>query len=249
MNNSEKYHFPDFTQSHYAELLKVVKLISEPIFYSEITKDENVILWRHDVDLSLDRALDLAKIESQEGIRATYFILLHSEFYSPFEKKAAQIIRQIIELGHKIGLHFDTHFYGITTELELEDKLIFEKHLLEKTFNTVVDVFSFHNTTEFTMNCKAWQYGGLINTYAAYFQEQTNYCSDSNGYWRFKRLWDFLNDPQDKSLQILTHPEWWTSEVMSPKQKIDQIIEDRAFQTKFLYESSLKAYGRENIDW
>ena len=103
MNNSEKYFFSDFTLNHYTGILNVVKLVSEPIFYSEITKDKSEILWRHDVDLSLERALDLAKIEAIEGIKATYFILLHSEFYSPFEKKSAQIIRQILELGHKIG--------------------------------------------------------------------------------------------------------------------------------------------------
>ena len=33
----------------------------------------------------------------------------------------------------------------------------------------------------------------MINTYAKYFKENVEYCSDSNGYWRYKRLEDFLN--------------------------------------------------------
>lgn len=249
MENSYIYNFDDFTHKHYKELLRLALSKYRFQFYTDALFDAKTILWRHDVDHSLNEALNLAKIECQLMVKSTYFISLHSEFYSPFEKKSSEILFEILNLGHCLGLHFDTHYYGVTSENELEDKLQFERGIFEKLFNTKVGVFSFHNTTEFTMNCKRWEYGGMINTYASYFQDGTNYCSDSNGYWRHKRLWDFLSDSHRKPLQILTHPEWWTENTMSPKQKIDQGILMRAEESKMLYESKLALFGRENIDW
>lgn len=249
MKNSIVYNFEDFTHQHYRELLLLAKEKFQFEFYSDEELHKNSILWRHDVDHSLEEALNLAKIEFDLGIKSTFFILLHSEFYSPLEKRSSEIIFEILSLGHKLGLHFDTHYYSIDSEDELSRRLAFEKYLLEQIFNTSIVVFSFHNTTEFTMSCKAWKYGGLINTYANFFQLNASYCSDSNGYWRFRRMWDFLNDKHEKPIQVLTHPEWWTQSVMSPKEKIELGIFKRAEYSKILYESKLSFFGRENIDW
>ena len=43
----------------------------------------------------------------------------------------------------------------------------------------------------------------MINVYAKYFIENVEYCSDSDGYWRHKRLEDFLCADYDK-IQVLT---------------------------------------------
>lgn len=250
MNNRTKYNFDDFTHAHYLELLGVLNSQYNCTFYSnDISIKPSTVFWRHDVDYSLEEALNLAFFEAEKNINSTYFVLLHGEFYSPLEKKSADIIRQILALGHQLGLHFDTHFYGIRKEAELEDKLLFERNILESIFECRVNAFSFHNTTDFTMGCKNWKYGGMINTYASFFQENTDYCSDSNGYWRFERLIDFLRNDHQRPLQVLTHPEWWTKDVMSPKQKIDMIIDSRASKNKELYARLLASFGRENIDW
>ena len=44
--------------------------------------------------------------------------------------------------------------------------------LLENFLEVKIEVFSFHNTTPFTMSCQNYKYGGLINTYSSYFQEK-----------------------------------------------------------------------------
>lgn len=249
MKNSIIYNFEDFTHKHYKEILLLAKDKFKFAFYSDNLFQDNLILWRHDIDHSLEEALNLAKIEFEFGVKSTFFVLLHSEFYSPLEKRSTEIILEILSLGHNLGLHFDTHYYSLNSENELESKLLLEKHFLEHVFQTTIEVFSFHNTTDFTMSCKAWSYGGLINTYSDFFQSNTKYCSDSNGYWRHKRMWDFLNEEHDKPLQILTHPEWWTSKVQSPKEKIETGILERAEQARSLYEAKLSLFGRENIDW
>ena len=59
MNNSDKYHFSDFTLSHYKEIL--IKLKENHIFsaYHNYDKNSRFVLKRHDVDFSLDNALKM----------------------------------------------------------------------------------------------------------------------------------------------------------------------------------------------
>ena len=69
-------------------------------------------------------------------------------------------------------------------------------------------MFSFHNTTDFSMSCRAHEYGGLVNVYSNFFHNDVEYTSDSNGYWRF-RTWKELLLENHKIIQVLTHPIWW----------------------------------------
>ena len=57
----------DFTIQNYQELLKLAKLGWKILDYRNIQWDENFIVWRHDVDYSLNCSLKLAKIEQKEG--------------------------------------------------------------------------------------------------------------------------------------------------------------------------------------
>lgn len=250
---SEQYNFSDFTEDHYRSLLTLAKQNFKFIGFNEVKqaveKKERVILWRHDLDFSIHRAYRLAEIEHECGIRATYFIHFHNEFYNLLEKEIVLLIKKIIELGHTIGLHFDTHFYNIEDVSSLEEYLVFEKQMVKKIFNVDVEVFSFHNTTPFTMSCQNWTYGGLINTYASFFQKEAEYCSDSNGYWRYNRLYDVLNNTTAQTLQVLTHPEWWQEMKMSPWEKIQRCVAGRADKNLTFYKKHLKAFNMKNIDW
>ena len=78
------------------------------------------------------------------------------------------------------------------------------------------------------MGCNKTTYGTLINTYAETFQKSFEYCSDSNGYWRYKRLVEVVTSGKFKRLHILTHPEWWQDSIMSPWQKIQRCIDGRS---------------------
>jgi hypothetical protein len=98
------------------------------------------------------------------------------------------------------------------------------------------------------MSCQKWEYAGLINAYAEYFQREVKYCSDSNGYWRFERMRDLIDFGHSR-LHLLTHCEWWTEEIMSPWQKIQKAIDGRANFNKESYIQLLKENNKINIDW
>ena len=203
------------------------------------------VLWRHDIDFSLGMAEKIARIESNEGVKSTYFILLHGEFYNLLEKESSEVLLRIIKLGHDIGLHFDTHYYKITNRSNLVEYLLFEKAILEKIFKVQIKSFAFHITDDLTRSFHERTYGSLINVYSKYLREICDYCSDSNGYWRFRRLEDVLVEAKAKYLHVLTHPAFWQEKIISPKQRLWNVIKERSNRTKNWYKHMTITYGRK----
>lgn len=203
---------------------------------------------RHDIDFSPSRALALAKIEAEVGVKSSYTVLLTGEYYNPFEKKVQQALIEIDRLGHHVGLHFDAAWYSVSREEDLESSLSHEAKVLKRLLEKKDDVafFSFHNTTPFTMGCKGRSYAGLWNAYAGILQAEVQYTSDSNGYW-IHRSWDKLLSEKHNRIQVLTHPEWWCESDAEPGEKIAKSIFDRALQGWSDYDELLRKLGRVNV--
>lgn len=244
---ASSYHFDDFTTSEYAKLIKIAQRSYKFTRYEDINVSERFILWRHDCDYSLNRSLHLAKIDSSAGISSTFFLNPHSEFYNVLEKSQVKIVQEIIALGHDIGLHFDAAFYDIHDEKQLSEYIAIEADWLRQWFDVQVAVFSFHNPTPLLLSFEEPKYSGLINCYSYYFKKEVGYCSDSNGYWRYRRLRDVLEIASDRSLQVLTHPAWWQEKPLSPRNRILRSVEGRANATMQNYDDFLAANDRKNI--
>lgn len=250
MTNREKYNFDYFTIAHYAELVGLAK---EQGFQFILHKDEFVedrkdIIWRHDVEFSPDIALRMAEIEHELGVQATYFFQTHSEFYNIFEPYFTRILNRIKNLGHHIGLHFDSHYYGINSAEMLDKYISLDRKYFEEVFHLELDTFSFHNTTPFVLSCKDYRYGGLINVYADCIKKNYQYCADSTGYWRYEILDEVLRDRDVRHLQVLTHDAMWSEEVLSPRQRVRASIQANAERVKDRYDEILVEFGAKNID-
>ena len=150
-------------------------------------------------------------------------------------------------LGHDIGLHFDAAYYDIQSESQLDELVECEAAWLQDWFGDKPVAFSFHNPTEFLLSCERDTYGGLINCYSRTFKDTIPYCSDSNGYWRFRRLRDVLEIAQDPCLQVLTHPSWWQEKPLHPRERVFRSVYGRADATLRLYDNILETHGRENL--
>lgn len=246
--NSEKYNFDDFTRENHRKLIRLAKKNYEFTTYDNFKKNKRCILWRHDVDMSMHSARRLAKIEHEEGIEATFFIHLHNQFYNLLEQEISNCVRDILSLGHKIGLHFEDTYYRIDSVKTLETFLKFEKGILEKIFGVEIYAFSFHNPNQFALSCEEWQYAGMINTYARYFKTEVGYCSDSDGYWRNRRLEDVLQAADDPCLQILTHPGWWQDTPMAPFERLKRCVNGRAEYTIRYYQDLMSGLNRQYIE-
>lgn len=247
MDEYEKYHFSDFTHTHYEILLKLAKQYYCFRDYTNFNDSENFIIWRHDIDFSVHAAYELAVIETRLGIRATYFVNLHSEFYNLLEKEIVGLVKEIISLGHHLALHFDWLFHNPQSREALECLLQQEKDMVEKTFAQKIKAFSFHNPNKFSWKYEQQEYVGMINAYSSYFKNDVFYVSDSNGYWRYRRLYDVLNNDRPPKLQVLTHPGCWTSIPMSPRERIERCIRGRSQAQASRYDAFLKQENRLNI--
>ena len=236
----------DFTTEHYCELVRLAQLNYQFVSYENPPFGERFVLWRHDCDYSLNAAFKLAEIEAQEGVSSTFFINPHCEFYNIFEKEQTKLLERILELDHSLGLHFDAGYYETNSEAELEDQIANEKLLVERLVGSKLFSFSFHNPSQKLLSYEKDSYGGLMNCYSKRLKKEVAYCSDSNGYWRFKRLHDALLEASDSCLQVLTHPGWWQEKPMPPRQRIFHSVYGRASAVMKHYDLGLERHGRLN---
>ena len=178
--------------------------------YHLIKNYDKLIILRHDVDLNIDNALILAKIESELGIYSSYFIRLHSKFYNPLELKNYQIIKNIENLGHEISLHIEPMFASSVTENPI-DYIKNEISIFNQLFQTQIKGVTNHEptrTNSYLTPQNVLQFNLEYEGHSEFFTQNTQYISDSGGRWREGDLlyWVDKNTPK---LYVNTHPVWW----------------------------------------
>ncbi len=242
------YWFEDFTEKSYSATLDLARKYWRFVGFGS-TCEEPHVLWRHDVDISPQRALKSAEIEHGMGLKTTYFLLMHSPFYNLFEPSVRDIVRRIRALGHDFGLHFDVSFHQDNADFAaLERNVAGEAEMIADFTETKLTSISFHHPTEHALaTFNQDRICGLVSAYGRTLRERYRYVSDSNGYWRFSRLQDVLTSRVDPLLQVLTHPEWWTPEAQSPRSRIVRAVEGRAARVLAEYDALLEKDGRVNV--
>lgn len=224
----------DFTEEAYGRLVRVAARNYRFIRFAEWgDAPAGTVLWRHDVDLSVHRALALARIEADAGVRATYFLNLHSPYYNALESDVTERVREILALGHELGLHFDPSF---DTSRGAVAALAVERALLEDVFGVKVSSFSLHNPVIAGWSADADEVAGMVNAYGRGLRERFAYCSDSHGVWRHRRLYDVVEEASDVRLHVLTHPEWWVPQPLPPRERVTRAIEGRSARAHERYD-------------
>jgi hypothetical protein len=74
---------------------------------SDLPCDRPIVAIRHDIDSRLESAVELARLENERGIRATYFVLHTASYYDNRERllEALRLLQD--SYGHEIGWHND----------------------------------------------------------------------------------------------------------------------------------------------
>ena len=95
----------DFTLSIYQQLLLTLQKQGYSFFtyhdYCLGKASGRYVIMRHDIDKHPLNALTIAKIEFSLGIKASYYFQIKQEIFNP------EIIKQIANLGHEIGYHYN----------------------------------------------------------------------------------------------------------------------------------------------
>jgi len=169
--------------------------------------DKPHLILRHDIDMSLDAALNIAKVEAGIGFNATYFVLLRSEMYNIFSKSSEYSLKKIMEMGHKIGLHFDASQYKDNISF-LDSAAQQECNILEDWLKSSVEIISFHRPAQKILGLSE-RLAGRMHTYQPHFFKHMGYCSDSRGAWHHGDPLGHVVVRNRHALQLLTHPIWW----------------------------------------
>jgi hypothetical protein len=241
--------FEGFTETAYRGLLQALKEGSYRFArYGDSASDRHV-LWRHDVDVSMHRAVRLAEIEAEQGAFATYFLNPRCVFYNLLEPELAALAKRLTSLGHELGLHFDAGAFDVPVwkREALEQAVARERSLIEMVLEAPIRAVSWHNPDlSNLLDFPDETIGGLVNAYSASLRRDYAYGSDSNGYWRFKPIGKLIAEGHPR-LHLLTHPEWWTPEPLAPSERIDRAILGRARAVRRDYDALLARGGRTNL--
>jgi hypothetical protein len=158
-----------------------------------------VFLIRHDIDFDLQLAHKVAKIEFEKGIVATFFVLTSCQSYNPLCKASRLLLKEIVAMGHEIGLHFDPTLY--TTNLS--SHVAREAEILSDACGDSVRSVSLHNPS---VHGQFPIFDGFINAYDPTLFSDDNYISDSCFNFRGKNPYEFLDRIENGMVQILLHP-------------------------------------------
>ncbi len=176
----------DFSLEHYRELLEAAKQGGYRFASFDRVPRSGDLYLRHDVDLSLEAALEMARLEYEVGARATYFLMTESVFYNLLSHPGERTLRQLRQWGHAVGLH------AVYPRLELDQR-----------FDPVI---AWHNPDPEYMSQPVV---GAVNVMEAPYFDPEHYRSDSNQHWRSGCPHEALARGEFEWLQLLTHPEIW----------------------------------------
>jgi len=175
-----------FDLAHYRELVEAAKVGGYRFAFFGAQPQPGELFLRHDVDLSLQAAIELAELEAEAGARATYFLMPESVFYNLASPEGERTLARLRELGHAVGLH-----------------AVYPRAVLDERFDRVV---AWHNPDPDFMSAPI---DGAVNVMEARYFSPDRYRSDSNQRWRSGCPHEALARGEFEWLQLLVHPEIW----------------------------------------
>ena len=199
----------NFTYAAYRDLLSLLRERGYAVRnYHNYMDAPRCVILRHDIDYSLQQAVELAELETEEGVQSTWFVLLRTDFYNVFSKSGTEALQHIRSLGHEIGLHFDEASYVPALRPdEVVQNIIKECGLLSALLETRVSTVSMHRPSKSTLEAD-FQIPGIVNSYGKTFFHDFKYLSDSRRRWREPVL-DIIRSGEFDRLHILTHAFWY----------------------------------------
>lgn len=209
-----------FTYSVYTTLLRYLKTKWEIVkFIDAYNKPPHLpfLLLRHDMDSFTDSALNLAKIEKEEGVNSTFFYLCSSPLYNIHDPKVVDSIREIVSLGHDIGLHYDSSIY-LRYSKTILDGLNSEAAYLEEIIGTKIKVISQHDPRV--------KEPILESRYIEAYKDLPFDCyiSDARRQWS-TGLNNLFTKDTPKAVHMVIHPPLWSEQFIDNSEITDHVFD------------------------
>ncbi len=244
-----------FSYAEYRNIITLVKHNLPIMDFSEVNDEVDCFcVLRHDIEFSIDRALEMARIEHEDlNVHSTYTVQLRNNTYNALSQKNIEAIQEIEEMGHYIGLHQNPPQMG---DDELIDYILKDIETLEHYYGFEVDRFAFHRCGSNPGILEKYvEVPGKINCYAEdffhYFSDdkpedlRVHYLADSNHQWKYGHPLhvDYWDLPQ--KMQLLTHPYSWSEEGYDNISNYTKLIRERNEELLTSMDSETKTFPKE----
>lgn len=214
-----------FTYDSYKKLLVLLRNNNYEICdYHNFEGYAKCAILRHDIDNSIEAAIKMAEIENSLDIKATYFVLLTSDFYNPASAEKKRHLLKLQNLGHEIGLHFDEKTYednlGPEKTIEIIQR---EAGILSDILDgTPISTVSMHRPSKDTLEGD-FQIPRLVNSYGKTFFHDFKYVSDSRRRWR-EPVEEIIESGECPRIHILTHAFWYHDKEETIEETISKFV-------------------------
>ena len=209
----------DYTYRSYEALLESIRACGRTICaFRDVRDAESFVVLRHDVDYSVVKAREMAERERRCGVRSTYFLLLTSPYYNLLAGDNLRAARDIVGMGHEVGLHYDTDVFSELDDAGQARKVVELAHVLAESVGTDVTSIAQHNPSETAVRLRVPAY---VDAYSDRFFRDIAYVSDSRRLFGAPDPYEFFRaHPRS---QLLIHPLWWHETEQSRSQSFAAI--------------------------
>jgi len=230
------------TLSHYREMLQHALEAGYRFkaFHEPYNPSQRVIFLRHDIDIALEEALDMATVEEELGVQSTYFLLINSPVYNLLAPDALKMVEALHSKGHWIGLHVDLNLLALSDSTSIEGEIA-KLIAFYQRWIPLSPVISFHRPPKEVLGLK---FQSIVNTYAPPFFGEMRYVSDSRGVWREGCPCRDLRSVKYQALQILVHPVWWLGNDESLVDRANNLMQDRFHKIKKYLVENVEPFGK-----
>ena len=231
----------EFNAHSYKELLK--RFLDAGYTIAPATKALSApapaLFLRHDVDFSLIRAVAMAEAESDLGVSATYYIMLANDYYNAISTPGRRLVRRLVELGHEVGLHWDSETYPDTRAAAVH-QFRSEIDVLQSVAGVPIRTASQHRpaSSEFLNFDDQIE----VEAYSASIKQRFAYVSDSAMRWREKTPLDYLAAGRD--VQFTAHPLWWFTAATTAEDKLREVVTEQGQGQGALCEEAIARMNR-----
>lgn len=201
-----------FDYATYRELLARIRATHRILAFADVgpqNPPEPFCILRHDVDYSTAAAIRLAIREAEQGIRATYFLMVGSDYYNLLSPQDSHIARTLTGLGHEVGLHYDVNTFLPFPRSEWLRLLHAQAALLSDLAGAPVRSIAMHQPALNGADPFAEEPLPYLNAYAPRFTRDATYVSDSCRAWRDDGWAMFADSRLPPHLQLCLHPINW----------------------------------------
>ena len=244
-----------FSYDDYKEIIRIIKSTGRYTDYKHAIDRDKFVIMRHDVEYSVERAYDLAKVEESMDFTSTFFFQWTNNSYNLLSRRNMDMIRDMHERGQTIGLHYALN--GLTDMAQARKQIVKEMDMLSEMCGFKIDTFSVHRPSKDILR-ENIKLPGILNAYQDEFftfAEEVNentpvavkYLSDANHIWRYGYP-DETNITGHDKVQILVHPFAWHKNGYDNFNNYIALVEEKYAQMIESIDAECKDFG-EYKDW